>query len=55
MNEVHGFVGGRTDAEPMNVQLVSGTYFSTLGIQARIGRMLNDEDDTSEGGHPWPL
>ncbi len=52
MNEVHGFVDGRTDAEPMNVQLVSGTYFSTLGIQARMGRMLGDGDDNSEGDHP---
>ena len=52
MNEVHGFVDSRTDTEPMNVQLVSGTYFSTLGIQARIGRMLNDDDDDSEGDHP---
>jgi len=52
MNEVHGFVDGRTDPEPMNVQLVSGTYFSTLGVPARIGRMLSDADDSSEGDHP---
>jgi predicted permease len=52
MNALHGFVDGRTEAEPMNVQLVSGTYFSTLGIQARMGRMLSDDDDKSEGDHP---
>ena len=40
-NAVHGFVVGRTDAEPMNVQLVSGTYFSTLGVPAAMGRVLD--------------
>ena len=48
-NEVHGYVEGRTESEPMNVQLVSGTYFTTLGVRALVGRTLNDADDTSEG------
>ncbi len=52
MNEVHGFVDGRTETEPMKVQLVSGTYFPTLGVQAQIGRVLSDQDDNSEGDHP---
>jgi predicted permease len=51
-NGVHGFVEGRTDSEPMNAQLVSGTYFTTLGVKAFIGRALNDGDDNSEGDHP---
>src|SRR5580658_9817484 len=51
-NGVHGFVEGRTDSEPMNAQLVSGTYFTTLGVKAFIGRTLNDGDDNSEGDHP---
>jgi predicted permease len=51
-NSVHGFVEGRTDSEPMNVQLVSGTYFTTLGVRAFMGRTLNDTDDNSEGDHP---
>src|SRR6202034_1398288 len=51
-NAVHGFVDGRTDSEPMNVQLVSGTYFTTLGLRAFMGRTLNDTDDNSEGDHP---
>lgn len=29
---MHGTVGGSTGLEPMNVQLVSGTYFPTLGV-----------------------
>ena len=51
-NDVHGFVEGRTESEPMNVQLVSGTYFTTLGVRAFVGRTLNDADDSSEGDHP---
>jgi predicted permease len=51
-NEVHGFVEGRTESEPMNVQLVSGTYFTTLGVRAFLGRTLSDADDNSEGDHP---
>jgi predicted permease len=51
-NDVHGFVEGRTESEPMSVQLVSGTYFTTLGVRAFVGRTLNDADDNSEGDHP---
>jgi predicted permease len=51
-NNVHGFVEGREESEPMQVQLVSGTYFSTLGVAAFIGRTLTDEDDKTEGNHP---
>jgi predicted permease len=51
-NDVHGFVEGRTESEPMSVQLVSGSYFSTLGLRAFLGRILNDADDNSEGDHP---
>jgi predicted permease len=51
-NDVHGFVEGRTESERMNVQLVSGTYFTTLGVGAFAGRIFNDADDNSEGDHP---
>jgi predicted permease len=51
-NDVHGSVEGRRDTEPMQVQLVSGTYFSTLGVRAMRGRMLTDEDDRIEDGNP---
>src|ERR1700721_34747 len=51
-NAVHGFVDGRTGSEAMNVQLVSGTYFTTLGVRAFLGRTLSDADDNSEGDHP---
>ena len=52
VNGAYGFVDGSTESEPMNVQLVSGTYFQTLGVGALIGRTLNDADDNSEGDHP---
>jgi predicted permease len=52
MSRVHGMVEGRTETEPINVQLVSGTYFSTLGVPAIAGRVLTDEDDRKRDGKP---
>jgi predicted permease len=51
-NRVHGTIDGRDEVEEMNVQLVSGTYFSTLGVQPAVGRALTDDDDNTEGDHP---
>ena len=51
-NHPHGFVDGRQDPEPINVQTVSGTYFQTLGVKPQFGRLLNENDDSSEGDHP---
>lgn len=51
-NAIHGTVDGRDETEEMKVELVSGTYFSTLGVQPAIGRALTEEDDSSEGDHP---
>jgi predicted permease len=51
-NRVHGTIEGRDNVEEMRVQLVSGTYFPTLGVQPFIGRALSDDDDNSEGDHP---
>ncbi|HEY6390065.1 MAG TPA: ADOP family duplicated permease, partial [Bryobacteraceae bacterium] len=33
-------------------QLVSGNYFSVLGVHPRIGRLIGPEDDRDAGGHP---
>src|SRR5215213_1578841 len=52
---VHGFVntkGPSSDIEQMQVQLVSGTYFPVLGINAALGRVLTDADDQTPGAHP---
>jgi predicted permease len=51
-NSVHGLVEGRDETEPMHIQLVSGTYFPMLGVQALMGRALTDEDDRIEGATP---
>jgi predicted permease len=51
-NSVHGTIDGRDEVEEMHVQLVSGTYFPTLGVQPALGRALTDEDDNTEGDHP---
>jgi predicted permease len=51
IDKVHGFVQGRSEAEPMAVQLVSGTYFPMLGVQPVIGRAITEDDDRTQGGH----
>ena len=52
MNEVHGFVDDRKESELIHVQTVSGTYFQTLGVRSQIGRVINENDDSTEGDHP---
>ena len=34
------------------VSLVSGGYFSTLGVKAAIGRTFTADDDRAPGAHP---
>jgi predicted permease len=41
---------GRT--ERIGGELVSGTYFSVLGVGAALGRVLTPEDDQQPGAHP---
>lgn len=49
---MHGTVDGSTSLEPMNVQLVSGTYFPTLGVKPILGRAFTEAEDEPAGGHP---
>ena len=49
---VHGFVNSSNDIEQMEVQLVSGSYFPVLGVNAGLGRVLTEADDQNAGGHP---
>ena len=52
---VHGFVdsnGTTGDIEQLEVQLVSGSYFPVLGVNAHLGRVLTEADDQNQGGHP---
>jgi putative ABC transport system permease protein len=36
-------------AESVGAEMVSGNYFSTLGVQPAVGRLLVDGDETTEG------
>src|SRR5712675_1873632 len=40
-------------AERVDVELVSGTYFSALGVVPALGRILTPEDDRVPSGHPF--
>jgi len=40
-------------AERVSVELVSGTYFSTLGVVPAMGRILTPEDDVVPSRHPY--
>jgi predicted permease len=40
------------ETEELNVQLVSGAYFSVLGVNASLGRAFTEADDQTSGGHP---
>jgi predicted permease len=52
---VHGAVntsGASGEMVQIGVQLVSGSYFSTLGVHAGLGRVITDADDQVAGAHP---
>ena len=49
---MHGAVGGSASLEPMNVQLVSGTYFPMLRVKPILGRAFTEAEDEPAGGHP---
>jgi predicted permease len=51
-NRPHGAIDHRDQMESMTVDIVSGTFFSTLGVQPAMGRVLTDADDNTEGDHP---
>jgi predicted permease len=52
---VHGAVntnGASGEMVRIDVQPVSGSYFSTLGVSAGLGRVITDADDQVAGAHP---
>ncbi len=51
-SEVHGTIGEDSEAEAIHAQLVSGTYFSALGVNPILGRTFTDDDDRIPGGGP---
>src|SRR5258708_7969237 len=44
--------GGGSEPEDALVGLVSGNYFSTLGVNTVVGKTLTADDDHVPGGHP---
>jgi predicted permease len=43
---------GAGEPQVAQVELVSGSYFSVLGVQPALGRVLTDDDDRTPGAHP---
>ncbi|HYA24426.1 MAG TPA: ABC transporter permease [Terriglobales bacterium] len=43
---------GESPAERITGRMVSGNYFTVLGLQPAIGRLLSDSDDTAENANP---
>jgi predicted permease len=48
----HGRVAGGQSLEKINAELVSGTYFHTLGVNPILGQTLSAADDQHPGAHP---
>jgi predicted permease len=48
----HGRVDGGANLEKIDAELVSGSFFHTLGVTSLLGRVLTDSDDQTIGGHP---
>jgi len=45
-------VAARGETETSAGELVTGNYFSVLGVPPALGRVLTADDDRSAGGHP---
>ncbi len=52
LDGMHGAVDKSVNLEEMSAQLVSGTYFSMLGVNPVLGRTITASDDEPEGAHP---
>jgi predicted permease len=48
--DMHLNMGGTT--ERVNGELVSGSYFSTLGVPAALGSVIGRSEDRAQGAHP---
>jgi predicted permease len=51
-NDVRALVSGNMESEPAHARLVSGTYFSVLGVKPAAGRFFTDDEDGTPGGNP---
>src|SRR5262245_8356450 len=51
--EVSASLSVDNQTERVDAELVSGNYFSMLGVKAAVGRVFNsEEDDRNYAGHP---
>jgi putative ABC transport system permease protein len=46
---------GASDTERVRVELVSGNFFTVLGVLPAAGRVLTPDDDVRPGGHPFAI
>src|SRR5918995_2030544 len=46
------YLSGGDAPEPVQAELVSGSYFPVLGVGAAVGRVLGESDDERPGEHP---
>ncbi|MGH9851993.1 MAG: ABC transporter permease [Blastocatellia bacterium] len=44
---------GAGNTERVRAEVVSGNYFTVLGVPPAVGRMLTAEDDVTPGAHPF--
>lgn len=54
-SRVHGVIhaaGSSGELEQIKAQMVSGSYFPVLGVDALLGRTITPDDDVTPGGHP---
>jgi predicted permease len=51
-NDTRAVVEGARASEPVSTRLVSGTYFSVLGVNAIAGRTFSDAEDQTPGADP---
>ncbi len=45
-------IGHQGQTERVDGELVTGNYFSLLGVEAEIGRVISPDDDRTPNGHP---
>jgi putative ABC transport system permease protein len=48
-------LGGRSEAEPVSAEPVSGDYFAALGVQPARGRLFSGDEDRSPSAAPIAL
>jgi predicted permease len=54
-SNIQARVAGGTETEKLVIALVSGSYFSTLGVNPEVGRTFVADDDKAEGATPYAV